>query len=88
MTEGDSLIARANRYLKSAERLLDDNDYESSVYRTYYAMFFVTQALLLSRGLSYSSHKGVISAFGEQFVKPGLLPRDMGRDLNLAFQKR
>lgn len=88
MTEVESLIARANRYLKSAKRLLEDNDYESSVSRTYYAMFFATQALLLTLGLSYSSHKGVISAFGERFVKTGVFPRDSGRDLNLAFQKR
>lgn len=88
MTEIESLVARASRYLKSAGRLLEDSDYESSVSRTYYAMFFATQALLLSLGLSYSSHKGVISGFGEHFVKPGLLPRESGRDLNLAFQKR
>ena len=88
MTELDFLIARSNRYLRSAERLLDDNDYESCVSRTYYAMFFVTQALLLSKGLSYSSHKGIISAFGEYLVKSDVFPKDMGRDLNLAFQKR
>lgn len=88
MTEIESLIARANRYLKSARRLLEDNDYESSVSRTYYAMFFAAQALLLSLGLSYSSHNGVISAYGERFVKTGVFPRDLGRDLNLAYQKR
>lgn len=88
MTEINSLIARANRYLKSAERMLEDNDYESCVSRTYYGMFFVTQALLLSKNLTYSSHKGVISGFGEHFVKMDIFPREMGRDLNLAFQKR
>lgn len=88
MTEIESLINRAYRYLRSASRLLEDNDYESSVSRTYYAMFFSAQALLLSLGLSYSSHKGVISGYGEQFVKPGVFARESGRDLNLAFQKR
>ncbi len=63
-------------------------DYESSVSRTYYAMFYSVEALLLREGLSFSSHKGVISAFGERFVKTDIFPREMGRELNLAFQKR
>ena len=51
-------------------------------------MFYAVQATLLSKGLSYSSHKSVISSFGEQFVKTGVFPREMGRQVNLAFQKR
>jgi uncharacterized protein (UPF0332 family) len=42
-------------------------DYESSVSRTYYAMFYSAQAMLLTKNLSFSSHKGVISAFGEHY---------------------
>lgn len=88
MKEAESLIKRAARYLKSAKMLLDEKDYESSVSRTYYAMFYSTQALLLTKGLSFSSHKGVISAFGEHFIKTGIFSKEMGRELNRAFEKR
>ncbi len=88
MKEINSLIERAKRYLKSAEILLEEGDYESSVSRTYYAMFYSVQAMLLTKNLSFSSHKGVISAFGEQFVKTGIFPKEMGRELNKAFEKR
>jgi uncharacterized protein (UPF0332 family) len=88
MNEISSLIERAKRYLKSAEILLEEGDYESSVSRTYYAMFYSAQAMLLTKNLSLSSHKGVISAFGEQFVKTGIFPKEMGRELNKAFEKR
>jgi uncharacterized protein (UPF0332 family) len=88
MNEISSLIERAKRYLKSAEMLLEEGDYESSVSRTYYAMFYSAQAMLLTKNLSFSSHKGVISAFGEQFVKTGIFPKEMGRELNKAFEKR
>jgi len=88
MKEVDALIKRAQRYLKSAEMLLKDKDCESSVSRTYYAMFYSTQAALLTKNLSFSSHKGVISAFGEHFVKTGIFPKEMGRELNRAFEKR
>jgi len=88
MKEIKSLIKRAKRYLKSAEILIKEGDYESSVSRTYYAMFYPVQALLLTRNLSFSSHRGVISAFGKYFIKTGIFPKDMGRELNRAFEKR
>ncbi|MGC1123204.1 MAG: HEPN domain-containing protein [Candidatus Methanofastidiosia archaeon] len=88
MNEVKSLIKRAERYLESAEILLDAEDYESSVSRVYYAMFYSVEALLLTQGLSFSSHRGVISAFGERFIKPGIFPREMGKELNRAFEKR
>jgi uncharacterized protein (UPF0332 family) len=83
-----SLIERSERYLKSAKLLLDDGDYESSVSRTYYAMLYSTQAMLLTKSLSFSSHKGVVSMFGEYFIKTDLFPKEMGRELNRAFTKR
>ncbi len=88
MTEISALIQKAQRYLKSAELLLKDGDSESSVSRTYYAMFYAAEAALLTKSLSFSSHKGVISAFGEHFIKTDIFPREMGRELNRAFEKR
>lgn len=88
MNEVKSLIKRAEKYLKSAKILLDTEDYESSVSRVYYAMFYSAEALLLTEGLSFSSHRGVISAFGERFIKSGIFPREMGKEFNRAFEKR
>jgi uncharacterized protein (UPF0332 family) len=88
LREIESLIKRAAKYLKTAESLLKEGDYESSVSRTYYAMFYCAQAALLTISLSFSSHAGVISAFGEHFVKTGLFPKKMSKELNRAFEKR
>lgn len=88
MTEALALIERAKRYLRSAEILLKDGDFESCASRTYYAMFYAAEALLLTKSLSFSSHKAVISGFGEHFVKTGVFPKEMGRELNRAFEKR
>ncbi len=88
MKEAEALIKKAHRYLKSAEMLLQDKDFESSVSRAYYSMFFCAEAALLTRNLSFSSHKGVISAFGKHFIKTGIFPKEFGRELNRAFEKR
>lgn len=83
-----TLIERAERYLKSAEILVNDGDFESAVSRAYYAMFYSVQAVLLTKNLSFSSHKGVITMFGEYFIKTGVFSKELGRELNRAFAKR
>lgn len=88
MKEIEFLIKMAEKYIKSSEILLNAEDYESSVSRLYYAMFYSVEALLLTEGLSFSSHKGVIAAFGKHFIKSGLFPKEMGKELDRAFEKR
>jgi len=68
--------------------LIDNGDCDSAVSRTYYAMFYCAEAALLTKGLTFSSHKGVLSAFSEHFIKTGVFAKEMGRSLNLAFEKR
>ncbi len=88
MKEVESLFTRARKYLESAEILLKSRDYESSVSRVYYAMFYSVEALLLTEDITVSTHKGVISVFGERFIKTGIFPKDMSKELSRAFEKR
>ena len=47
MKEIESLLKRSDRYLKTAKILIKEVDFESSVSRIYYAMFFAAQAALI-----------------------------------------
>jgi len=87
-SEIKDLIKKANRYLKSAEMLLNDGDYDSCLSRCYYAMFYVTEGLLFTKGLKASSHKGVISLFGKHFIKTGIFREELGRALRRAYDLR
>jgi uncharacterized protein (UPF0332 family) len=51
-------------------------------------MFLMPEAALLTKNLTASSHKGVISLFGEHFVKTRVLESHMGRMLNRAYDMR
>ncbi len=88
MKEYQSYLKRSARYIKSAKLLLRDGDYSSSISRSYYAMFYLAEALLLIHDLSYSSHKGVISAFGKHFVKTGIFEKEFSKTLAQSFEKR
>ena len=83
-----NLIEKAEKYLHSAEVLRSIGDLDSAASRLYYAMLYCAEALLASKGLTFSSHRAVLSAFAQQFVKAGLLPAEMHAWLREAFDKR
>jgi uncharacterized protein (UPF0332 family) len=51
-------------------------------------MFYCAEAVLTTKGLSYSKHKGVIAAFGKEFVKTGKLPGILHYYLSDGFDVR
>jgi uncharacterized protein (UPF0332 family) len=63
------LLEKAKENIKAAELLLSQGFEEISASRAYYAMFYLAEALLHSRDLSFSSHSAVIAAFGKEFLK-------------------
>jgi uncharacterized protein (UPF0332 family) len=56
LTEREKLLVKAERYLKSAKLLFEDDDLDSAVSRLYYAAFYLAEALLDSKGASCKSH--------------------------------
>lgn len=51
-------------------------------------MFYLAEALLLSQGLTFSSHKAVIGAFGKNFIKTGKVKEDLHQSLIDGFERR
>jgi uncharacterized protein (UPF0332 family) len=51
-------------------------------------MFYAAKAALLVRGVSRAKHSGAIAAFGEGFVKPGVIDRVHHDALRRAFTER
>ncbi|TFF95680.1 MAG: HEPN domain-containing protein [Promethearchaeota archaeon] len=84
----NSLVKKANRFIKTSIISIEDGDYDSGASRGYYAMSFMARAVLLSKNIKPKTHSGVISMFGEHFVKNQIFPKEMGRSLNEAFELR
>jgi uncharacterized protein (UPF0332 family) len=82
------LIDKSERNIEVAEKLIKDNELEIAVSRLYYAMFYCAEALLLSKNLSFSSHKAVIVNFGKEFVKTGIFNEKFHKVLQNAFEDR
>jgi uncharacterized protein (UPF0332 family) len=65
------ILDKAKDSLEAARLLAGRGYFDFSASRTYYAMFYTTEALLLEKGLSFSSHAAVIANFGKEYSKSG-----------------
>ncbi|HYH46720.1 MAG TPA: HEPN domain-containing protein [Thermoanaerobaculia bacterium] len=81
-------LEQAVETLREADLLLAQSGWRGAQNRAYYAMFYAVLALLATRQLGSSKHSGVLALFDREFVKPGLLPRELSRSLRLAFNRR
>jgi uncharacterized protein (UPF0332 family) len=68
------LLERAQESLDAARLLYEKGYARFAASRAYYTMFYLAEALLLGKGLSFSKHSAVIAAFGQHFAKTGLVP--------------
>lgn len=87
-SEVRQLQEKGRRSLAAAKRLAEIGHSDFATSRAYYAMFYLAEAALLSRGLCFSRHSAVISAFGREFVSKGLIAKDLHQHLILAFDER
>jgi uncharacterized protein (UPF0332 family) len=78
----------AEVFLQESEYLLSGGFFRGTVGRAYYAMFHAATAVLLHKGIERSSHRGIISAFGQFITKPGLADPKFHRHLVEAFTLR
>ena len=67
------LLDMAQRSIKTAENILKDGEVDFAGSRAYYAMFYVAEALLLDRGLAFSTHSAIIANFGKEFAKANII---------------
>ena len=81
-------IERAKETIDEAEQMVKIGHWNTCVNRLYYACFYATNALLLSKNYSSSKHTGVRSMFNRHFVRTGIIPKNLGKLYNLLFEYR
>jgi len=81
-------LERAEESIKAAKALLQGDYHDFAASRAYYAVFYASTALLLSRGSTFRKHSGVITSIHREFVKTGQLDVAQGKTLNWLFELR
>ncbi len=80
------LLAKSQKFLRSAAVLLELEDYDSVASRSYFAMLYAAQALLMQRRVNVNAQTGVRSAFAATFVDSGLLPQRAAEVFNYGHR--
>lgn len=88
MNDSQALLDKAARSLEVAEDLLQKGHVDFAASRVYYAHFYTAEALLLSRGLEFSSHGQVVAQYGRHFSKTGILNTSFHHMLASALDLR
>ncbi len=81
-------MERAQEALGEARIMFDAGRINTYVNRLYYACFYAVSALLLTRNFSTSKHGYLRSLMHREFVKPGLIPKDLSRHFDVLFDSR
>jgi uncharacterized protein (UPF0332 family) len=86
--EQRELLLKAQQSLEAAKLLLNNKFPDYATSRAYYTMFYIAEAFLEGKGLSFSKHSAVIAAFGREFAKTQQVPTDFHRFLIEAQELR
>ncbi|MFN5752083.1 MAG: HEPN domain-containing protein, partial [Pseudanabaena sp.] len=62
--------------------------YRTCLSRSYYSIYYAAKALLLSKNLDASTHKGTIRLFSQYFVKTGQFSSELAKILSDAYDLR
>jgi uncharacterized protein (UPF0332 family) len=79
---------KAKDVLRQSSLLLDNDEYDGSINRSYYAIFNAIRSLLALLGVDSRKHTGVISYFDRYFVKTGLCDKQFSEIAHSAFDVR
>lgn len=85
---GNKLMEVAKRNLAEMTTMFENRHYYGTVNRAYYAMFHAVSALLILDGKRFKKHTGVITAFGRDYAKTGLISKEYSELLSKAFDAR
>lgn len=79
---------RAKEELQTAELLLRNADFRSSINCSYYSIFHAIRAVNALDGFDSSKHSGVISHFNQEYVKTGLFEKEVSKIIRNASELR
>jgi uncharacterized protein (UPF0332 family) len=82
------MLQKGRKKLKAARINFENECYEDSVSRAYYAVFHTISAVLMSKKLHFSSHKETIGAFNKEFVKTSVFPKTFTKTIQKLFLER
>ena len=67
---------QAERCLRSAKLLLEDDDYRGAANRSYYSIYNAIRSIFALDGVEFKRHSGNISHFRKEYIQTGVFDKD------------
>jgi uncharacterized protein (UPF0332 family) len=81
-------LERAKETLDDAQILANNNKWNSTINRLYYAAYYAVIALLLNESVNPGTHDGVKTKFSELFIKTKIIDKVYGKTYSQLFTWR
>ncbi|MDX1960652.1 MAG: HEPN domain-containing protein [Leptospiraceae bacterium] len=81
-------LAKANQKLKAATIDLQNELFDDSASRSYYAVYHAITAALLTKQLSFSSHNQTLGAFNKEFIHTEIFSKKYTKMIYQLFSAR
>lgn len=81
-------LERAEETMKEVSILAKESHFNAAVNRLYYACFYAASALMVANSIVTSSHAGIKTMLGMNFVSKGLLSIEQGKTFSRLFEIR
>jgi uncharacterized protein len=88
MKESKLFLKKAGEFFLEARLLFEKGFWPGATNRAYYSMFTAARAVLMLKGITAKTHAGTHQKFSEVLVKEGILPIELAKMLNRAYQYR
>ena len=84
----DYRMKKATATFSEVALLIENELWNTSVNRLYYACFYAVSALLIFKNIPSKTHSGVRQLFGLHFVKTGIVEKETGKFFSYLFDQR
>lgn len=82
------MISKAEEKLRSANTNLNNEQYDDSASRSYYAVYHSICAVLTTKGLEFSSHGQTLGTFNREFIKTEIFNKKYSKWIQSLFVLR
>ena len=82
------IIKKAKNSLSGAKHLFNEGHFDFAASRAYYAVFYALVSVLSTKDLQFKKHSSVIGSFNKHFIRTGIFPQNLSKQINRLFQER
>ncbi|MCI9139080.1 HEPN domain-containing protein [bacterium 1XD42-8] len=81
-------LERAKEELDTAELLFRNEKLKAANNRAYYSIYYSLTAILCLEPIAFKKHKDTIGYFNKNYVRTGIFPPEIGRNISKAAKIR